>query len=295
MSDLPLVSVIIPSYNREKVIQRAVDSVLNQIYRNIELIVVDDCSTDNTIDILSRIEDKRLIVLRNEKNEGACVSRNKGILNSSGEYIAFLDSDDVWDKNKLENQVNYMMEYNYFITYTNYSCNNKIVELNERYMSKKNLYQVLLYDNHITTGILLCKRNILETNLFDEKLSRFQDWDLVLRLSRKYEFGYIHQVLTYQYVQKDSITKSTSHKKTYDALRRIYKKNEEEIREYDQLEAKWKWRMAIHSIFFDTDITAFKIAFCKGRKIKYFFGYIMAVLKMDRIMCILYEKILGVI
>lgn len=91
---MPYFSVIIATYNRAHSIQKAIESILKQSFRDFEIIVVDDASTDNTQEVLLAIDDKRLICIRNEKNEERCVSRNKGINVSSGQYICFLDSDD---------------------------------------------------------------------------------------------------------------------------------------------------------------------------------------------------------
>ena len=105
MQNKPLVSVIIPTYNRGRLILDSINSVLNQTYKNIELIVVDDCSTDNTEEILKSINDSRIKYVKLEKNSGACIARNKGIELSTGEFIAFNDSDDLWITTKLEKQL----------------------------------------------------------------------------------------------------------------------------------------------------------------------------------------------
>ena len=96
-----MVSVIIPSYNREKTIKRAVESGLNQTYKDIEVIVVDDCSSDKTIEILTSIKDKRFSYYKLDKNSGACVARNLGIEKVKGDYIFLHDSDDEWLPDKL--------------------------------------------------------------------------------------------------------------------------------------------------------------------------------------------------
>ena len=101
-SSHPLVSVVIPTFNRAKVVTRAIDSVLEQTYRNCEVIVVDDGSTDDTADVLRSYKDK--IVYIQQKNAGPSAARNRGIRESKGEFIAFLDSDDLWFATKLERQ-----------------------------------------------------------------------------------------------------------------------------------------------------------------------------------------------
>ncbi len=115
-----LVSIIMPSYNTGKFIQETIDSVINQTYDNWELIIVDDCSSDNTDEIVKSIKDDRIFYLKNKKNSGAAVSRNKALKMAKGKWIAFLDSDDLWKKDKLEKQIKFMKNNNYHFSYTNY-------------------------------------------------------------------------------------------------------------------------------------------------------------------------------
>jgi glycosyltransferase involved in cell wall biosynthesis len=97
-----LISVIIPTYNRAQVLSRAVESVLGQSYNNLELIVVDDGSSDNTAEAIKEIEDKRIKYIKSSENKGVAAARNAGIKESHGDYIAFLDSDDQWLPDKLK-------------------------------------------------------------------------------------------------------------------------------------------------------------------------------------------------
>ncbi len=115
-----LVSIIMPSYNTADYIMETIQSVLNQTYKKWELLIVDDCSTDDTRKILEKIEDPRIKVLFNEKNSGAALSRNKALSLAKGQWIAHLDSDDLWEKNKLEKQIDFMESNNYSFSYTNY-------------------------------------------------------------------------------------------------------------------------------------------------------------------------------
>lgn len=115
-----LVSIIMPSYNTASYIEETVQSVLNQTYKNWELIIVDDCSTDETDDILLKFTDKRIRIYKNEKNSGAAVSRNKALREARGRWIAFLDSDDLWSPSKLEKQIAFMKTNGYSFSYTNY-------------------------------------------------------------------------------------------------------------------------------------------------------------------------------
>ena len=117
-----LVSIIMPSYNTRKYIEESINSVLKQTYSNWELIIIDDCSIDDT-DIIVKpyLSDKRIRYLKNKKNKGAAVSRNRALREIKGKWIAFLDSDDLWKPQKLERQINFMIKNGYHFSYTNYS------------------------------------------------------------------------------------------------------------------------------------------------------------------------------
>lgn len=117
-----LVSIIMPSYNTEKYIAKSIKSVLTQTYQNWELLIVDDCSTDNTDKVVEPyLADSRIRFFRNEQNSGAAVSRNRALREAKGRWIAFLDSDDLWKPEKLHRQINFMQENAYHFSYTNYS------------------------------------------------------------------------------------------------------------------------------------------------------------------------------
>ena len=115
-----LISIIMPSYNTEKCISETIHSVLAQTYENWELIVVDDCSTDNTCRIVRSFADPRIRLFCNAVNSGAAVSRNRALREAKGRYIAFLDSDDLWEPVKLERQLAFMKKTGYAFTYTDY-------------------------------------------------------------------------------------------------------------------------------------------------------------------------------
>jgi glycosyltransferase involved in cell wall biosynthesis len=115
-----LVSIIMPSYNTAPYIRASIQSVQSQSYTNWELLVIDDGSTDETEAILSSLQDARITVIKNEKNLGAAVSRNRALRQARGRWIAFLDSDDLWSPEKLERQIAFMEENGYAFSYTNY-------------------------------------------------------------------------------------------------------------------------------------------------------------------------------
>lgn len=115
-----LVSIIMPSWNTSNFIAESIQSVINQTYKNWELIIVDDCSTDNTDEVVSFYKDQRIKYLKNEKNSGAAITRNKALREAQGEWIAFLDSDDLWEPEKLEHQINFMKNNGYNLSFTEY-------------------------------------------------------------------------------------------------------------------------------------------------------------------------------
>lgn len=116
-----LVSIITPTYNCAQFIGETIRAIQAQSYDKWEMIIVDDCSTDNTDEVVKKyLVDKRIRYIKNEKNIGAALSRNKALKLARGKWIAFLDSDDLWDSQKLEKQIQFMIEHNYYFSYTRY-------------------------------------------------------------------------------------------------------------------------------------------------------------------------------
>lgn len=116
-----LVSIVMPSWNTERFIGESIQCVIDQTYTNWELLIVDDCSTDNTDEVVkSFLKDNRIKHLKNEKNSGAALTRNEAMREAQGEWIAFLDSDDLWTSEKLEKQIRFMIENNFVLSYTEY-------------------------------------------------------------------------------------------------------------------------------------------------------------------------------
>lgn len=115
-----LVSIIMPSWNTGRFIAETIQSVIDQTYTNWELLIVDDCSTDNTDEVVASFKDERIKYFHNEKNSGAALTRNKAMRKARGEWIAFLDSDDLWMPEKLEHQINFMKKNGYNLSFTEY-------------------------------------------------------------------------------------------------------------------------------------------------------------------------------
>ncbi|WP_412494848.1 glycosyltransferase family 2 protein [Vibrio cyclitrophicus] len=122
MSKDSLVSIITPMFNDEKFIRATYASIVNQTYKNWEWIITDDCSTDSSYSIVRDLAkaDSRIILLNNESNSGAAIARNSSINKAMGKYIAFLDADDIWESNKLEKQIDFMICNNVYLCYSDY-------------------------------------------------------------------------------------------------------------------------------------------------------------------------------
>lgn len=152
ITDYGLVSIIMPNYNSEKYLKETIDSVINQTYKNWELIIVDDCSNDASLAIISKYDDNRIRILRNTSNSGAAVSRNYAIKESQGRWIAFLDSDDLWAENKLSSHIEFMVNNNLSFSFTNYSVINSDNELVTEFCPKLDIYDYKTILKHCYIG-----------------------------------------------------------------------------------------------------------------------------------------------
>lgn len=204
---VPLVSVIIPTYNRAHLISRSIQSVLNQTFKDIELIVVDDGSKDNTDEIIQAIDDPRVIYLKHQTNRGVSAARNTGIKAARGEFIAFQDSDDEWLPNKLEKQLAKFKEDKIGDLGLVVCEKFAIIRDTKRYKSRKGMalnYTKLI--SHflgygIATHCFLLRRELVASELyFDESLRAWEEWDLLFRISRICSIDIVHEPLVKQYI-----------------------------------------------------------------------------------------------
>ncbi len=230
-----MISVIIPVFNREKTIERAVRSVLNQTYSDVEVLVIDDGSTDNTGDVVKHIMDERLTYCALDKNMGACFARNKGITMAKGDYIAFQDSDDEWMENKLETQLKTMLDNQAEISFCQFNRfdskgHSVLPQIDEGFISRGDL----LIESVVSTQTILAKRECFSEILFDPQMPRLQDYDICIRLSGKYNFYFLKSALVNMNVQTDSI--STNWEKLYIALDNIFQKYPDIIKRYKQMD-----------------------------------------------------------
>ncbi len=182
----PLVSVIIPTYNRGWILKEAIDSVLAQDFADFELIVVDDGSTDNTQDILSSYKEN-IVVLRQD-NKGVSSARNRGVVSASGQFIAFLDSDDLWLPKKLSMQVGFFnTNPDALICQTEEKWFRNGIRVNPKKRHKKltgDIFEPSLYLCLVSPSAVMIKCSLFEkTGMFDETLPACEDYDMWLRVS----------------------------------------------------------------------------------------------------------------
>lgn len=187
----PLVSVVMPVYNGEKYLKESIESILNQTYKNIEFIIIDDCSTDSSFEIIKKYSDERIKYIKNKENSGQSTSRNSGMNLAKGKYIVIMDADDISYPKRIEKQV-FFMEKN-----LNISILGTSVELYDD-VSKKSKYNIkgyrteelsvgLLFDAIFTNPtVMLRKKDILKNNiLYDTDLRVNDDYDLWVRAEEK--------------------------------------------------------------------------------------------------------------
>lgn len=233
------VSVIIPTYNRAGTIKRSIDSVLNQTYSNLELIVVDDGSTDDTEQIIRGYKDTRIHYVKTDGRRGANYARNVGIENAGGEYIAFQDSDDQWRLDKLEKQMRILLEQEQvdivFSRYLRHFMNGRMELVpNKNYtecLVQEKIVSILAGANVIGTPTLVMRKKCFqEKGAFDESISRFQDWEIMIRFAQKYTIVFLDEVLLDAYEMKESI--STTDRNYVQGMASIIKKHQEFFLKY---------------------------------------------------------------
>jgi len=203
------VSVIIPAYNSEKFIRETVFSVLNQSLKPREILVIDDGSTDQTGKIVKDLGRRhKIIEYVYQNNKGLSAARNTGIKKSQFQYIAFLDSDDVWKRNKLEKQVLVFQKTQFsklglvYCDYNDISENGKVLKNYPSFKINKNVrgnvIKYLLSGNKISgsgSGVLVKKECFEKVGLFDERLITAEDWEMWLRISKKFSIDYVDEML----------------------------------------------------------------------------------------------------
>ena len=237
------ISVVIPCYNRRDRILASVESVLGQSYEALERIVVDDASTDGTAALFENYPDKRLRFLRYEENRGACYARNYGAERSTGKYLAFQDSDDVWHGDKLEKQLRHLRQTGADMCFCGM---NRVSESGSHFYDPVHPVhpvrglEEMLAENRAGTQTMLMRREVWEKLRFDESFRRYQDWDFSIRAAKDFQLAYLPEALVESAVGEDSISAAV---KSYPALVHLYEKHEALYRAYPKSDAVMNRRM----------------------------------------------------
>ncbi len=217
------VSIIIPMHNSSKHIEECIDSVLNQTYENIELVIVDDKSSDNSIELVEKICDDRIKIIKLSQNVGAAQARNTGIDYATGDYICFLDSDDFWNLEKIEKQVNFIEENNYSFIYSGYAYfrNNKITTA---HVPNSINYEAALKNTTIfTSTVMFNMRKLKKEDIYMPNIKRGQDTATWWKVLKKGITAYgIDEVLAFYRVGEKSLSsnKFKALKRTWDLYKR---------------------------------------------------------------------------
>ncbi len=283
----PLVSIVVPTFNRDVAVRHAIKSALSQTYNNTEVIVIDDCSLDKTEKVVKRINSEKIKYYRNDTNKGASASRNKGIELSSGTYIAFLDSDDLWYKGKVSYQVKKIKSSKCGLCYTGEEIySGKSGKYEGKILSKKRakqegkVFNKLLYKDFIgSCSKVMAKKSILKSEKgFDERLSAREDWDMWLRLAKSNEVCCVDRCLVKRHIGGGGL--SRNQKRMTKCTKMILNKHSKYITKRDDLmshhfsmlskrlmahEKTEGWAMAIASLLINPYqlklISAFLISF----------------------------------
>ncbi|CDD26716.1 glycosyl transferase family 2 [Clostridium sp. CAG:452] len=206
-----LVSIVTPTYNCGKFIAETIESVIEQTYKNWEMIIVDDCSKDDTQTIVGKYikNNKRIKYIKFEKNQGAAIARNVAIKEAKGKYIAFLDSDDLWSKDKLEKQIGFMKKNNYNFSYTNYEeIDEKSMSLNIQVTGPKKITKAGMY-NYCWPGCLTVIYNAEKVGRVQiENLPKNNDYAMWLKVIKKSKCYLLNENLAKYRIRQGSISRN---------------------------------------------------------------------------------------
>lgn len=207
-ADFGLVSIIMPNYNGQKYLKETIDSVVTQSYKNWELIIADDCSTDHSLEIIGQYDDKRIRIIVSEENCGAAVSRNKAIAAANGRWLAFLDSDDLWDKNKLSLQLDFMTKEKCAFSFTHYNFDKNDGVLKE-FAPKKDRYdyKAILKHCYIACPTVIYDSSVLGKVYMPVDAVKREDFGCWLRILRDgVQAHCLHKCLTTVRIHTGSVS-----------------------------------------------------------------------------------------
>lgn len=201
------ISVIIPNYNSEKYISQTLNSVINQTYKNWEVILIDDCSNKKTKKILQKFKkNKKIKIFFLKKNRGAAYCRNFAIKKSKCQFIAFLDSDDLWKKDKLQKQLKFMGKNNLKFSYTNYLAYFENKKITKRVFAPKKIsFEDFIYNTSIATSTIVVKRDLIK-DIYFTPTKICEDYFFKCLILKKVGIGFgLKDFLTTYKVRKNSL------------------------------------------------------------------------------------------
>jgi glycosyltransferase involved in cell wall biosynthesis len=207
-----LVSVVIPAFNSSMYISECIDSVLAQSYKNLEIIVVDDGSSDNTESIVKSYNETAIRFF-SQRNSGSAIARNFAVEKANGEWLAFIDSDDIWHPEKLTSQFSecfdkYWSHTDYYYLSTLYPEYTRATDFVPKHSG--DVFKQLLLENTIATSTVMIRKEIFEEfGGYNPDLKALQDWDLWLRVAEKYEICYLDIPLMSYRIHSGSVSRST--------------------------------------------------------------------------------------
>ncbi|MCZ0717179.1 glycosyltransferase family 2 protein [Aerococcus kribbianus] len=256
-----LVSVCMPTYKREfELIKKSIISVLDQSYSNLEFIIIDDSGEeykkrDNIEESIKKIQDSRIKYIQHKNNLGANYARNTGIEAAQGKYIAFIDDDDTWRKDKLEKQIdifNNAEEDTIGLVY----CKANIIDENDNFkrllnneLHNGNVYKKLLEKNFIGgNSLVVIPKNVLENvGGYEKNLASNQDWDLFLQIAKNYNISYSDEILVnYREHSNERITSNSERK--ISGWERMFIKYKDELTANPDIENIWKQKLMINTL-----------------------------------------------
>lgn len=214
-----LVSIIMPSWNTGKYIAESIQSVLAQTYTNWELIIVDDCSTDNTDEVIANFCDKRIRYLKNTQNSGAALTRNRALREANGEWIAFLDSDDIWLPEKLERQIEFMKKNSYVFSYHDFEKIDEVGKSLEITVTGPEIVTRSMMYNYGYPGCLTFMYNAKFMGVVQIKdIKKNNDYAILLKLCKKADCYLLKENLAQYRIREKSI----SHDKFWKKIKSHY-------------------------------------------------------------------------
>jgi glycosyltransferase involved in cell wall biosynthesis len=208
---MPTISIITPVYNAEKTIAQTIQSVLEQTYRDFEFLIINDGSTDRTLEIISTFQDPRIQVF-SYPNSGHSISRNRGLENASGHYVSFLDADDIWTPEKLETQLTALRtnpSAGFVYSWSNFiDEEGAFLHKGSYFRADGQVYQQLLVRNFIENGSnpMIRKEVFDQVGMFNPNLAAAPDWDMWLRIAKGHEFVCVPEVQILYRVSTQSVS-----------------------------------------------------------------------------------------